>query len=104
MLDRARDARVDAVATLYHSCQREICEAEAKYPFAVVNYISLLGEAMGFEYPDVYKRFKLQGDPDAAFLEVEDHVRANRLNSDRVREVLRKTFAPACETDPANPS
>src|SRR5262245_1737030 len=69
ILDMARDARVDVVATLYHSCHREICEAEAGYPFAIVNYISLLGEAMGIEYPDTYKRFKLQADPDAAYLE-----------------------------------
>jgi heterodisulfide reductase subunit D len=104
ILDAARDARVDVVATLYHSCHREICEAEAKYPFAIVNYMSLLGEAMGIEHPDVYKRFKLQADPDMAFTEVEAHVRANGLDVDRVREVLRKTFAPACETDTANPS
>jgi Fe-S oxidoreductase len=104
LLDAARDARVDVVATLYHSCQREICGAEAKYPFAIVNYISLLGEAMGIDHPDVYKRLKLQADPEAAFTEVEAHVRANGLDPDRVREVLRKTFAPACEADPANPS
>jgi Fe-S oxidoreductase len=104
LLDAARNARVDVVATIYHSCQREICEAEANYPFAIVNYISLLGEAMGIEHPDVYKRLKLQADPEAAFTEVEAHVRANGLDPDRVREVLRKTFAPSCEADPANPS
>ena len=50
-----------------------------KYPFAIINYISLLGEAMGIEYPDVYKRFKLKANPDAVFSEVEAYVRANRL-------------------------
>ena len=75
-----------------------------RYPFAIVNYISLLGEAMGIEHPDVYKRFKLQADPDAAFTEVEAYVRANGLDPERVREVLRKSFAPACEADPASPS
>jgi Fe-S oxidoreductase len=104
ILDAAQAARVDVVATLYHSCHREICEAEGRYPFAIVNYISLLGEAMGIDHPDVYKHFKLQADPDAAFAEVESYVRANNLDADRVRELLHKTFAPACVMDPANPS
>ena len=104
ILDTAREARVDALATIYHSCQREICQEEAKYPFEVVNYISLLGEAVGVEHADVYKRYKLQADPDAAFSEVEAHVRANGLDAGRVREVLHKAFAPPCETEASNPS
>jgi heterodisulfide reductase subunit D len=104
VLDAARDARVDVLATLYHSCHREICQSESKYPFRIVNYISLLGEAMGIEFPDVYKRFKLEGDPDAAFSEVEAYVQANGLDPGRVREVLHGTFAPPCESDTSNPS
>ena len=104
ILDAARDAGADVLATLYHSCHREICEAEGKYPFTIVNYISLLGEAMGIEYPDVYKRFKLEADPSAIYEEVEAYVRANGLDPDRVRKVLRKVFAPACEGDASNPS
>jgi heterodisulfide reductase subunit D len=70
VLDSARDARVDVLVTLYHSCHREICHAEANYPFTIINYVSLLGEAMGIEYPDAYKRYKLGADPDAVFNEV----------------------------------
>jgi hypothetical protein len=32
ILEAARAAGVDILATLYHSCHREICHAEAKYP------------------------------------------------------------------------
>jgi len=104
ILDEAKAADVDVVATIYHSCHREICQAEAQYPFAIVNYISLLGEAMGIEYPDVYKHFKHQADPAAAFREVEAYVRANGLSPDRVREVLSHAFGPKSETDASNPS
>jgi heterodisulfide reductase subunit D len=104
VLGAARDAGVDILATLYHSCQREICEAEAKYPFAIVNYISLLGEAMGIEHPDLYKRFKLKADPDAVYDEVEAYIQANGLDPTKVRALLRKTFAPACGVDASNPS
>ena len=100
----AADARVDFLATLYHSCHREICQEEASYPFQIVNYISLLGEAMGIEHPDVYKRYKLMGDPAAIFEEVREYVEANGLDPEQVREVIAKAFSPACETRLPNPS
>ena len=104
ILDAARESRADVLATIYHSCHREICENEARNPFEIVNYISLLGEAMGIENPDVYKRYKLSADPDATFKEVQAYVQANNLDPDRVREVLRNAFAPAREPETSNPS
>ena len=77
---------------------------EADYPFAVVNYISLLGEAMGIEHPDVYKRYKLRADPEAVFDEVRPYVLANGLDPVRVREILRSVFARKCESEADNPS
>jgi heterodisulfide reductase subunit D len=103
-MQRAREARVDVLATIYHSCHREICEEERNYPFQIVNYISLLGEAMGLEEPDAYKRYKLLADPDAVYDEVEAYVTAHGLDADRVRGLLGRTFAPRCEPDPENPS
>jgi len=58
----ARAAGVDEVATVFHSCQRLMCALEASEPFRVVNYVALLGAAMGREYPDEYKRWKTAGD------------------------------------------
>ncbi|HUL64002.1 MAG TPA: hypothetical protein VLW55_05250 [Burkholderiaceae bacterium] len=104
LLEAARDARVDAVATVYHSCQREICEREAQFPFAIVNYMSLLGEAMGIEHADFYKACKLKADPDAIYEDVLPYVNANRLDSVRIRKVLHDTFAPDREPDLSNPS
>lgn len=104
ILTAAGDARVDVLATIYHSCHREICQAEAKHPFAIVNYISLLGEAMGIDHPDIYKQYKLRADPDAILEEVRPYIEANRLDPARVREVLNAAFAPACDPDSSNPS
>ena len=96
--------RVDILATLYHSCQREICQEEAHYPFEIVNYTSLLGQAIGIEHPDVYKRYKLGAKPEAVFEEVQPYVAANNLDPVRVREVLHNAFAPACKPEKSNPS
>lgn len=59
-----------------------------------MNWISLLAEAMGIDHPDLYKRFKFSGDPDAVFDEVRGLVAAHGLEPDRVREVLYRAFAP----------
>ncbi|HUN45093.1 MAG TPA: heterodisulfide reductase-related iron-sulfur binding cluster [Stellaceae bacterium] len=104
ILGRAAEARVDVLATLYHSCHREICHQEAAHPLAIVNYISLLGEAMGIEHPDVYKRWKLMADPDAILAEARPFIEANGLDPDRVREVVNASFAPAAEAKTSGPS
>lgn len=62
LCDDARAARVDDVATVFHSCQRLMCALEASEPFRVVNYVALLGAALGREYPDEYKAWKTAGD------------------------------------------
>jgi hypothetical protein len=100
----AAGAGADILATIYHSCHREICHEEGRAPFEIVNYMSLLGEAMGIVHPDVYKRYRLMADPDVAFEELRDYVEAHGLDPARVREVLRASFAPACETPLPNPS
>jgi hypothetical protein len=59
---------------------------------------------MGIEHPDVYKRYKLMGDPEAVFEEVQKYVEANGLDLERVRDVIAKTFSPVCETPLPGPS
>ena len=51
----------DTVATVFHSCHRLLCGLEGSEPFRVVNYVSLLNEAMGRTFNDDYKDWKLAG-------------------------------------------
>ena len=103
-MEQARQAEVDVVATIYHSCHREICEEERDYPFQIINYISLLGAAMGIDDTDSYKHYKLLADPAAVYKEVQGHVLAHGLDAERVRGLLDETFAPRCRIDLDNPS
>ncbi len=102
--EAAKDARVDVLATIIIPATGKSAKQEAKYPFGIVNYISLLGKSMGIEYPDVYKQYKIMADPDTVFNKVEAYVRANKRDPEQVREVLDKAFAPPCEADSSNPS
>ena len=103
--EAAAAAGVDVLATVYHSCQREICDLEGRSPFAVINYVTLLAEAMGLPAEeDWFKRQRLAGDPAATFAAIQPWVEARGLDAERVKDVLAKSFAPACESRPANPS
>jgi Fe-S oxidoreductase len=94
VLEAARDSQADVLATVHSSCHREICAQEANYPFTIVHYISLLGEALGIEYPDIFKHHRIQADPEATFRDVSPYVEAQGLDPARVREVLISAFAP----------
>ncbi len=63
LMDQAAALEVDTVVTVYHSCQREICQEEGTYPFTVDNWVSLLAEALGLPaHEDRFKRYKLLAD------------------------------------------
>ncbi|PYN96469.1 MAG: hypothetical protein DMD91_21375 [Candidatus Rokuibacteriota bacterium] len=53
---------------------------------------------------DWFKRQRLAGDPEATFAEIQPWVEARGLDAERVRDVLTKSFALACETKLPNPS
>ena len=94
VLEATRESRADVLATVHSSCHREICGQEANHPFTIVHYISLLGEAMGIEYPDTFKRHKIQADREATVKHVAPYVEATSWDPARVREVLVSAFAP----------
>jgi hypothetical protein len=94
VLEATRDSRADVMATVHSSCHREICRQEANYPFTIVHYISLLGEALGIEYPDIFKHHRIQADAEATFRDVAPYVEAKGRDPARVREVLLSAFAP----------
>lgn len=61
LCDEAVARGADTVATMFHSCQRLLCGLEGSEPLRVVNYVSLLTEAMGLTFKDDYKDWKLAG-------------------------------------------
>jgi Fe-S oxidoreductase len=61
LCDDARALQAEDVATVFHSCQRLMCALEASEPFRVVNYVALLGAALGHKYRDEYKAWKTAG-------------------------------------------
>lgn len=86
------DAGVTTLATIYHACHREICDAGEGRSFEVVNFMELLGEGLGLDSEDLYKRLKLIGDIDQIIVETAPMIEANRLDLDTVRDALLAEF------------
>src|SRR5438876_10866311 len=88
------DAGVTSLATIYHACHRQICDAGEGRSFEIVNFMEILGEGLGLYSEDLYKRLKLIGDIDEMIVETAPLIDANRLDLDTVRDTLMAEFGP----------
>jgi Fe-S oxidoreductase len=86
------DAGVTTLATIYHACHREICDAGDGRSFEVVNFMELLGQGLGLESEDLYKRLKQIRDIDEIIEETAPLIEAHRLDLDTVRDALAFEF------------
>jgi len=91
-LQAVADAGVTTLATIYHACHREICDIGEGRSFEVVNFMELLGEGLGLDSEDLYKRLKLVRDIDEIIVETAPFIEANRLDLDTVRNALAFEF------------
>ena len=87
-LEAAAAAGVDALVGIYHACHRELCAHETAYPFRIVNFLELVGEAMGVDRPDLFKQWKMMQDVDRVLAETSGQITAAGLDVDTVREVM----------------
>ena len=92
-LRAAADAGVTTLATIYHADHREICDAGTGRSFEVVNFMELLGEGLGIDSADLYKRLKQIRDIDDIIVETAPLIEANKLDLDTVRDALAVEFA-----------
>ncbi len=79
----AAETGAQDVVTVFHSCQRLLCGLEATESFRVVNYITLLAQALGYEHADEFKQWKNAGSAEAV----------ERLaGAERIERIGRDTF------------
>lgn len=87
-LQAAADAGVTTLAGVYHACHRELCSHERDWPFEVVNFLELVGESMGLQRPDLFKRLKIMQDVDAILQDSAALIETNGLDLDEARDVI----------------
>lgn len=87
-LAAAEAVGVDCLVGIYHACHRELCAHETTYPFKIVNFLELVGEAMGIQRDDLFKQWKMMQDVDRVLAEVAGQAAMAGLDLESVREVL----------------
>jgi heterodisulfide reductase subunit D len=89
------DAGVTTLATVYHACHRELCDAGDGRSFEIVNFMEILGAGLGLHSEDLYKRLKLMGDIDDIIVETSPLIAEHGLDLDTVRNALLQEFGAA---------
>ena len=84
----AAEAGVTTFASIFHACHRELVAYQPRVNFELLNFMELIGEAMGIHIPDLYKRLRLMGDIDQIVADTSDLIAANGRDLDTVRDVL----------------
>ena len=87
-LAAAEAAGVDCLVGIYHACHRELCAHERDYPFAIVNFLELVGQSMGVERQDLFKQWKMMQDVDRVLAEVSSETAQAGLDAEAVRQVM----------------
>ena len=87
-LQAAEDAGVTTLAGVYHSDHREIVAHHGQWSFEVVNFMEIIGEAMGFKREDIFKRLKTMRDVDAILADSQDMIERNGLDAEEARQVV----------------
>ena len=84
----AAAAGVTTFASIFHGCHRELVKFQPEVSFELVNFMELIGEAMGMHIPDLYKRLQLLGDIDAVIAESADYIAMHGMDLDEVRDAV----------------
>ena len=81
---------VTTFASVFHGCHRDLVPYQNDVSFELLNFMELVGEAMGIHIPDVYKRLSLMGDVDRVLADSAAMIAAHGMDAAMVREVVAK--------------
>ncbi|MBS0164423.1 MAG: (Fe-S)-binding protein [Nitrospira sp.] len=84
----AAEAGVTTFASIFHGCHRELVQFQPDVAFELVNFMELIGEAMGIHIPDLYKRLSMMRDIDAIVADTADLIATHGLDLETVRDVV----------------
>jgi hypothetical protein len=91
-IERARGAGADTLACIYHGCQRMICGFEAEGRLTVEHYLSVFARALGIEFEDTFKKYRLWGDPDRVLEAMTPCQQESKVDPARARALVEATF------------
>ena len=93
LMDEAAAQGVDTVVTVYHSCQREICQEEGAYPFTIENWVTLVAQALGLpEHEDRFKRYRLLRDKEQILADLAPRLSERGISREKAERAVVSHF------------
>jgi cysteine-rich protein len=92
-IERARGAGAETLACIYHGCQRMLCGFEAEGRLVIEHYLSVFARALGIEFEDQFKKYRLWADPDRVLEDATPCMEANGVDAAAARALVTTTFA-----------
>jgi heterodisulfide reductase subunit D len=88
LLRAGQAAGITTFAGVYHGDHRELVSHQPHWPFEVVNYMDLIGESLGIDHEDGFKKLRLMQDVNAMMACSQDLIAQNKLDPEEVRRVI----------------
>ena len=79
---------------MYHGGQRQLCAFEAERPITIEHYLTVFARALGIEFEDTFKKYRLWADPDRIFADSTPCQQLNGVDPARARDLITRTFVP----------
>jgi Fe-S oxidoreductase len=86
IFDSAKAQSCNAVATIFHSCHRELVALSGRDGIEVRNWVHLVAEAMGLPAGDAYRDWRHGAAPDIAAIERADEAHYRKLVEPELRK------------------
>jgi len=91
-LDQAVDMGAEVLTPIHHSCHRMLVHFQEKYPIQIEHYLSLVGNSLGLEIEDSYRKYLLLADAVNILTAARPCLLANNVDVESARALVQKIF------------
>lgn len=92
-LEEAAETSADVLVDICHYCHEIFADQEKKYDYSIVNYMSIITEALGIEREDKFKKYKQWADIDKVLEDANEFVKSSPYSISQIREALEKRLS-----------
>jgi Fe-S oxidoreductase len=95
MAETAKGLGCDGIATVYHTCYRELLHGEREFGLEWLNYAEVLAQALeAGPFPPRYKEFAQSADPKAAYAALAERALDRGGDPEKLRQAVDVHFCP----------
>lgn len=91
-LTEAEQTGAELLLDICHACHETFIDEESRYNYSMVNYITLVAEALGIPREDRFKKYRQWGDFDRIIADAQEYIEDSPYSRDIISETLRRVF------------